>query len=1165
MKALKPVLAILGARWFWTLAGAVLLSLLIWNFGDLLRIGEKQPFGSETARLTAILVIAVLWGLSNLWAQARARRNNDQLVKALVEPAAQSAPGSHEVQELAQRFQAALERLRRSKVGAGRGRRWLYELPWYVMIGPPGSGKTTALVQSGLRFPTGEWRDLRGVGGTRSCDWLFTDEAVLIDTAGRYTTQDSDAAVDRTAWEGFLDLLKKHRPSQPLNGVIVALSAKDLLTEGGAEEESDRIRGRLAEIERRLGLQLPVYLLITKADQLAGFVSFFAQLGEYDREQVWGYTFDYRPGGDSTLDVSALSAGFDDLVARLEQRIPRLLAEENDLARRAEILGFPARVAAFGKSVVRFTDRCFPATTYEEGAWLRGVYLTSGTQSGTPIDRLVAAIAASVGLPASAPLPASGNRSFFLTRLFREVIFNEASLVTRDRKRERRERLIRVGALSGMAAVAAGLILCWLWSYEANRRIQNDVAANLENLRRQMQPFAQTSLSPAEADWRAVIPPLDALANLKARFAEPEPLWLRLGLSQQVAAEGRIAAAYRTALARLLLPRMTLGLEQELRSHLGDPDYVLVGLKVYLMLGGRAPLDPDVLRSLAPDQAPAKRHIAALAEIMPTIDPKPGLDEQLIRSAQDVLERLPLPKRAYQALITAPEVQNLPGSRLTDHAGPNASLVLMRRSGAPLDREVPAIFTYDGFHQVFLKLLDKQARATYDEDWVIDPRGRPKPSGADIERLRSGMLDLYYDDMIATWDAQLRDVTLKPFGGDIALAEQMTQALSGPGSPLKLFLAAVAHETDLTAPPPEQAGAGGVAAKAAGKLGGSLSKVELLFGAPARASPAATEQPGVPVAAHFAAVRQAVVGVGGAPPAIDNAIAALGAMHAKLADAAASPYAPDTPAKLLNAGVPLKQAAEGLPNPVRQVVTGLAERTDAISVQGVRQELDRAWRSEVLPFCQQAIGGRYPFNEGSSVDASLDDLLSLFGASGTIETFVKGPLAPYVDTTRQPWRDVQSIGLSAGALAQLARARLIGKALFPAGTPKAGFTLTPINLDAGSLTVSLDLDGQSLTYAHGPVRPSGFTWPGPAGTNMVRVSFTPAGGGEPSVIEQEEGPWSLIRLLHSGQFESLGQSDLFDVVLTSGGHSASFQLHAGSVANPFDLRLMEGFRCPEGL
>ena len=47
-----------------------------------------------------------------------------------------------------------------------------------------------------------------GVGGTRLCDWWFTENAVLIDTAGRYTTQDSDAAVDRAGWDAFLDLLK---------------------------------------------------------------------------------------------------------------------------------------------------------------------------------------------------------------------------------------------------------------------------------------------------------------------------------------------------------------------------------------------------------------------------------------------------------------------------------------------------------------------------------------------------------------------------------------------------------------------------------------------------------------------------------------------------------------------------------------------------------------------------------------------------------------------------------------------------------------------------------------------------------------------------------------------------------------------------------------------
>ena len=88
----------------------------------------------------------------------------------------------------------------------------LYDLPWYVIIGAPGSGKTTALINSGLKFPL-EQRvgkgALRGVGGTRNCDWWFTDEAIFLDTAGRYTTQDSDAASDSAGWREFLALLQE--------------------------------------------------------------------------------------------------------------------------------------------------------------------------------------------------------------------------------------------------------------------------------------------------------------------------------------------------------------------------------------------------------------------------------------------------------------------------------------------------------------------------------------------------------------------------------------------------------------------------------------------------------------------------------------------------------------------------------------------------------------------------------------------------------------------------------------------------------------------------------------------------------------------------------------------------------------------------------------------
>src|ERR1700730_17196601 len=96
---------------------------------------------------------------------------------------------------------------------------------------PPGAGKTTALLNSGLKFPLAAEMGqtaVAGVGGTRLCDWWFTEDAVLFDTAGLPPFRDSEARVDRAVWDAFLDLLKRTRARQPLNGVIVAISLIDI-------------------------------------------------------------------------------------------------------------------------------------------------------------------------------------------------------------------------------------------------------------------------------------------------------------------------------------------------------------------------------------------------------------------------------------------------------------------------------------------------------------------------------------------------------------------------------------------------------------------------------------------------------------------------------------------------------------------------------------------------------------------------------------------------------------------------------------------------------------------------------------------------------------------------------------------------------------------------
>ncbi len=1178
MRLLKSLLAVLTSRWLWTLLGCVLLAALIWFMGELLAFGEVRPFATDTAKLVGILVIALVWGFSNLLAQLRARRRNAGLVAGLAAPAARADPADTELAELGRRFTMALDQLKKRRLGGKGGRRWLYELPWYVMIGPPGSGKTTALLQSGLRFPLGQTRELRGIGGTRYCDWFFTDEAVLIDTAGRYTSQDSNQAADAKAWQGFLALLRKQRPRQPLNGVLVALSVQDLLQSRGrgGVDHAAIIRTRLGELEASLGVRLPVYLLLTKADLIAGFSEFFGELGERDRAQVWGVTLPYRPGDP---DLGALGANLDALVGRLDKLAPNRLAGTRDLERRWLAFGFPAQVASLLPDLTRFVEQAFAGSAYENQPELRGVYLTSGTQTGTPIDRLVGAIAQSLGLPHEAPPPLATDRSFFLTRLLREVVFAEASLVGRDVVRERRERRWRAAAMAGLAVVLALVTAGWIMGFIANRDRQLALEQALIGWSHDAAPVAKQQLTRADASLATALPVLDRLAAIQSAAATPQPWYEQLGLSLRSTAEAQAAAAYRRGLRDILLPRLVLRLEQQMTTRLQDPDYLLEALKVYLMLGGRAPADGDLVAgwftldlqasepALAPPMAP---HLAALATELPSIEQRPALDEALLARAQATIARIPLAKRAWSALLASAPVMDLPPWRITDHAGPNAAATLVRRSGQPLGAPVPGLFTYAGFHEVFLPILGETATAAFAENWVLGQGQRPQPTAAELDRLQDDLLKLYEDDAIAAWEGVLRDVTLAPMD-TLDQAVEATKALSGPNSPLKLLIQSILAETRLTVPPAAAAGGGAAdpatlaqtASQALDKLGGKLGKLSKLLGSRAEAgTPADTAPRGAAVEAHFAYLRELVEGVNGAPPALDEATAALAALNAKLSEAAFAPNPAEAFARMGPTGAAqLAQAAQRLPPPLAQMLGGIATKAGAISSSSIRQQVNAVWQSDVVPFCGTAVSGRFPFARESTVDASLDDVQRLFASGGLIDGFVRDRLTTLVDMTRRPWRPLPGSGLAPGALSQIERAKRIGTSLFPTGSFRTSFTLTPLDLDAQAASVALDIDGQVLRYDHGPIQPKSFVWPGPAGTGIVRLSFAPVGGGPPVTVVKE-GAWSLFRLLQESSLTMAGQPDLFELTMVAAGHSARFRLKAGSVDNPFDLSLLGGFSCP---
>ena len=493
-------------------------------------------------------------------------------------------------------MQAGIASLRKA---GGPRRNYLYSRPWYVIIGPPGAGKTTAILNSGLRFPFSE-QSLKGVGGTRNLDFWFADEAVMVDTAGRYTTQDSDRAVDASGWQSFLGLLKKHRGLQPINGVIVSIGVDELVRSDRAriDDHAAAIRRRLLELRQSLEIEAPIYLMVTKADLLAGFTEYFADLDFEGRRAVLGATLPFKQG---RAGADELAKAFDRLTQSVTDRQAKRLYEEPDSQRRSLILGFPAQLQSLRARLMRLIEGAFLAGDLPGGV-LRGFYLTSGVQEGAPLDRILSSMADVYDRPAQPSASGSGGKAYFLNRLMTEVMFGEPGLVRMEPKAQMRQRIRLTAAIGAVSAIALLTLLAWTVSFSGNRKFQAAMltAANASQDQTKQAGLDLIEVRDSDPDLEQSVPVLDALRNLPygydASRTKGTPLRMRFGLFQSgLAASGN--EAYREGLRRIMLPRLLLRLEKILQANRNDPSSLYEPLKVYLMLGGQGPMDRSAVRN----------------------------------------------------------------------------------------------------------------------------------------------------------------------------------------------------------------------------------------------------------------------------------------------------------------------------------------------------------------------------------------------------------------------------------------------------------------------------------------------------------------------------------------------------------------------------------------
>ena len=1164
-----------------SLVGVLILALLVWFGGPLIKFGDENaaPLASSITRLLVILVLLVLWGLNNLRLQWRDRQQNQAMVDDIQQSQTNatdyvSSQAAEDVQQIQQRFFEALAVLRQRRFrGRANKSRALYELPWYIMVGPPGAGKTTALVNSGLEFPLAEKFGagaLQGVGGTRHCDWWFTNDAVLVDTAGRYTTQDSHRVVDSSAWEGFLGLLKKHRRRRPINGVIVSISVQDLLTQ--TEEERARhartIRTRIDDLMSKLEVRFPVYLMFTKSDLIAGFNEFFEDLGKDEREQVWGLSLPRAGSVESAPDFEFIDAELRQLEARLYERLIWRLHQERDPQRRAAIEHFPTQFEQLNRLVKGFVEQTFAPNRYRYQPLLRGVYYSSGTQDGTPIDRLVSTVSAQFGFGREPAAPGvNRGKGFFLGRLFQDVIFPESELVGTNPRYERWRQWGRRSAYAALAASVVGLMMVWTGSVSRH-------ASDMEDVRSHLSRFEQRQgdgYGPAAP--RAHLPALTALAQASSVYdRDAHPVLTGVGLY-----DGRIDERADQAYQRYLRGPFTQALLRELEQALlnTEDDLQLYNqFRVYQMFGDTSRMEaPQVVEWFTrrwaatverETQTSLRHHLEGLLALELTDQ---ALNQPLARTVAQRLLQVPVAQRVYNRIQSEPEFQRPVDLRA--QYGNQLTAVFELPANARDAIQVPWMFTREGYKSIDLSPRSPVLRELVNDRWIFESleQSAQTMTEDDLGELSERVTELYLRDYIRTWVGVQQALSIDSFASLNQGSERLARAADPLYSPLLRVLEVSAAQTQLTNPELKEKVAGA----------GRSQRTSIAAGL------IASQMDSTEVDRHFSELHRLMAGDAGQAP-IHAVLGEVRKLSDFVQDIRMSPDPQRRAFEIARArfadgeGNPasqLRSYARNLPQPLEQWLNGLSRETWRSILIEARGHVVNEWQAQGYQPYQRMAAGRYPLVGGVDAEMSLYDFSEFFKPGGLHERFVQQYIEPFVQT-RGRWHNRQvdgyGLGLSASALAQIRHGQAITELMFRSGesSPRLSLEFKPQDLAKDNARFILDMGDQTLSYSHGPKFWRRVDWSGDQAERRLRLVFEKVNGGASDRVYQ--GPWAWFRALDDAQVQKTSRSDVFHLTFSSAAadtradrNTMVYEVRTQSVDNLLTNNPLRRYQCPEVL
>ncbi|MCA9655889.1 MAG: type VI secretion system membrane subunit TssM [Myxococcales bacterium] len=837
---------------------SVLLIVAVWATVLLLEL----PVWIAIVATVVILAILITVVIFRVFKAKRAAREIEKALQAQADQhAARARPDLQgDIEAMKGEFLKAVGALKTSKLGGKRPAEALYALPWYLIIGPPGSGKSTALRNSGLRFPylSKSGGGVQGVGGTRNCQWWMTNDAVILDTAGRYTTEDSD----HDEWMAFLELLKRNRPKAPVNGVMVAIAVTDL-SEGHPEEivaRAREIRSRIDEVMNKLEMVVPVYVLFTKVDLMPGFVETYGDLGNTERSQIWGFTF---PIVKKVSDpVGAFAERFAELAATVERRSLRRMSEERGIEARDKIYAFPQYFEPMRDALAMFVGELFAENIYNESPIMRGCYFTSGTQEGRPIDRIMNSMAEAFGIQPRMQMSYQPQhveaKSYFLGQLFTKVIFPDRYVASRSASRIKKQRLVGHGVGAGLITAAGGMVALPIISFNNNQELLGETKEAVAKVNEHYANKQETG------DIRPIhIKNIEPLRQVERKLYEYEedgpPLFSRMGMYQGEALYPPVRDLYFTAVREeLLVPIRDAEIRELKRFQLQynglsepapDEEHRAMKdrLRMYLLItsppDGRPESEPGLTED---EQAWLTERVATLwekpLEIAGDVASKAEMRE--VASAYIAIlaaepERLferddALVKSVRRILLRTDRTQALLAQIIEEVDAPDIDLKLATDTKGALKNDnkvVRGAYTRTAWEDYLRDRLYQPLGDMLGDEWVLGITEEEMKEDRDkqLAQLRS----MYFEQYIQEWKQFIQAIYVEPPTNYAEVLKTLEDLTREPGS-YKRLCQYVSFHTNLPPPEPEatdEAAAGvldaveGEATKTLAKKGGKAGRI----------------------------------------------------------------------------------------------------------------------------------------------------------------------------------------------------------------------------------------------------------------------------------------------------------------------------------------------------